>query len=97
MVKRTLELFDCDKCGNEGKRYSVTFEDGTLVMDRCSVHAKKLEALRDEQGEWMVGTQLGRNSFRKTSLTELRQEVEAARRRPRAVRDGNPEDNVRGL
>ena len=84
MVKRTLEVFECDKCGNEGQRYSVTFPEGTLVMDRCETHAKKLEALRNETGDWVTSSSIGRNSFKKTSLVELRQQVEAARKGPEA-------------
>ena len=96
MVKRTLELFECDKCGNEGQRYSVTFPEGTLVLDRCETHAKKIEALRDEVGEWVHGA-AGRNTFRKSSLVELREAVEASRRRPKAVKSDEPKGNVRKL
>ena len=87
-MKRTLELYDCDKCGNEGQRYSVVFPEGALVMDRCELHAKKLEALRSEVGEWVHTQSLGRNSFKKSTLVELRSAVEAARKGP----DQQPED-----
>ena len=87
MVKRTLELYDCDKCGNEGQRYSVTFEDGTLVMDRCETHARQLEKLRTEPGQWGSPSQAGRNSFKKSSLVELRAAVEAARNRPESTQE----------
>ena len=34
MVRKTVELFECDVCGNPGERYTVTFpEDGTLSLD----------------------------------------------------------------
>jgi hypothetical protein len=82
MVKRTLEVFECDRCGKEGQRYSVTFPEGTLVMDRCETHARKIEALREETGEWVQITAGGRQGFKKTSLVELRAAVEAARKGP---------------
>lgn len=80
MVKRTLELFECDKCGQEAKRYSVVFEEGTLVLDRCPAHAKKLEALRDEVGEWLT-PRPSRSAFHKSSPAELRLAVEQGRRK----------------
>lgn len=79
MVKRTLELFECDRCGKEGHRYTVTFpEDGTLVLDRCEQHAKKIEALREEPGEWLQ-PRGGKQNFRKSSPAEIRQAIEMAR------------------
>lgn len=71
MVKRTLELFECDKCGNQAKRYSIVFEEGTLVLDRCELHAKQLEKLRDEKGEWLT-PRVGKTAFHKSSLSEVR-------------------------
>jgi len=96
MVKKTLEVFECDKCGNEGQRYSINYPEGTLVMDRCETHARKIEALRDEVGEWVHGG-AGRNNFRKSSLVELREAVEAARKRPTPVKSDGPKGNVRNL
>ena len=78
MVKRTLELFECDRCGKEAKRYTVLFEDGTKVLDRCALHAKKIEALREEAGEW-IPPRGGKSSFRKTDIRELRLAVEQER------------------
>lgn len=80
MVKRTLELFECDRCGNEAKRYSISYEDGTLVLDRCVTHAKKLEALRDEPGEWLT-PRGGKTAFHKSSLAEVRQAIEEGQRK----------------
>lgn len=80
MVKRTLELYECDRCGKEAKRYSISYEDGTLVLDRCETHNKKLEALRDEPGEWLT-PRGNKNSFHKSTLAEVRQAVEEARRK----------------
>jgi pyruvate formate-lyase activating enzyme-like uncharacterized protein len=79
MVKRTLELFECDKCGQEAKRYSVVFDEGTLVLDRCTQHARQLEKLREEKGEWLTPRN-GKTSFHKSSLSEVRAAVEQARR-----------------
>lgn len=78
MVKRTLELFECDICGEEGQRYQVVFEEGTKILDRCLRHGKSLEKLRDEQGEW-VTPKSGKSSFRKSSLAELRLAVSEGR------------------
>lgn len=82
MVKRTLELYECDRCGKEAKRYSVSFPngDGVLVLDRCELHAKALEKFRDEPGEWLRPRE-GRQVFHKTSADELRARLEEARRR----------------
>lgn len=71
MVKRTLELFECDMCGDEGQRYQIVYEDGTRVLDRCARHAKKLEAFRDEPGEWLSDKQ-GKATFRKSTPADLR-------------------------
>lgn len=74
MVKRTLELYECDVCGKDGKRYQIVFEDGTKILDRCETHAKKLEAFREEPGEW-VTPKPGKATFRKSTITELRAAV----------------------
>ena len=75
MVRKTLELFECDVCGREGVRYQIIFEEGTRILDRCTTHAKKIEALKDEPGEWQVrGTKA---SFRKSSISEIRAAVAA--------------------
>lgn len=54
MAKRVLEVIACDVCGNEGKRYIITYPDGIgeFILDRCERHNKKLEALKQEKGEW---------------------------------------------
>lgn len=78
MVKRTLELFECDRCGKEAKRYTVLFEEGTKVLDRCELHGRKLEALKEEPGEW-VTTRAGKAAFKKSSVAELRLAVEQGR------------------
>ena len=71
MVKRTLELFECDVCGQEGERYSITYPDGqTRLFDRCSKHNLKLEKFRDEPGEWEMRG--GKSSFRVASVGEIR-------------------------
>ena len=79
MVKRTLELFECDKCGNDAKRYSIVFDEGTLVLDRCELHGRQIEKLRDEKGEWLT-PRSGKTPFHKSSLSEVRAAVEQGRR-----------------
>ena len=74
MVKKVTEQYECDKCGKVGERYAVTFPDATLMLDRCALHAKKLEGLRNEVGEW-VSNLPARQVFKKTSLAELRSVV----------------------
>lgn len=83
MVERTLKLYECDKCGKEGQRYQIVYEDGTRILDRCPQHAKTLEAFRDEPGEWLT-SRSGRTSFHKSTVTELR----AAVARGKAVENG---------
>ena len=77
-----MELYECDRCGKEAQRYSISFPngDGVLVLDRCEQHGKKLEALRDEPGEWLRPRE-GRQSFQKSTPDELRLRLEEARRR----------------
>lgn len=56
MVKVTLERLECDVCGDEAERYTVSYPDGMKVLDRCDKHAKKIVALRDEPGDWSALT-----------------------------------------
>lgn len=74
MVRRTLELFECDKCGAQGKRYQLVYEDGTRILDRCERHAKQLEAFREEPGEWLT-SRPGKTSFHKSSVSDIRAAV----------------------
>lgn len=71
MVRRTLEIYECDKCGKDGKRYTLLFEDGALVMDRCEQHGRALEKMRQEKGDWREARP-GRSSFHKSTPDELR-------------------------
>lgn len=71
MVRRTVELYECDKCGAEATRYSIVFPDATLILDRCMKHNRKIETLREEQGEW-VTNKGAKASFRKSSLADIR-------------------------
>ncbi len=75
MVRKTLEVFECDKCGRDGHRYTVLYEDGALVMDRCDTHNKKLEALREETGEWREARAM-KSTFKKSTPEELRQALQ---------------------
>ena len=52
MVKVTLERIECDVCGEEGTRYTLSFPDGVKVLDRCEKHEKKIMALKNEKGDW---------------------------------------------
>lgn len=52
MVRVTLEVYRCDVCGADGERYTVGYRDGVKVLDRCPRHASKLEAFREEKGDW---------------------------------------------
>lgn len=56
VVKVTLERLECDVCGDEAVRYTVSYPDGMKVLDRCERHAKKVLALRDEAGNWSAFT-----------------------------------------
>ena len=70
MVRRTVELFECDICGEEGQRYTVTFpEEGVLSLDRCERHRKKIEALKNEKGSWSTAS--GRSSFKVSTPEEI--------------------------
>lgn len=73
MVKRTLELFECDLCGEEGQRYTVIFPDGQMTLDRCGRHNTRIEKMRAEKGEWVARTPGGRSSFKVSSLEEIEQ------------------------
>ncbi len=70
MVKRTYEVFECDVCGEGAQRYSLSFEDGTLNMDRCVKHAQTILELRDGPGEWHP---LGgkKSTFRKSTPLDI--------------------------
>lgn len=72
MVKEVTERFRCDRCDKVGARYAIAFTDATLLLDRCETHAKKIEALRDEPGEWVSNTPTHKAVFKKTSLAELK-------------------------
>lgn len=77
MVKRTVELFECDVCGKDATRYQVVFEDGTKILDRCETHGRKLEKLREEPGDWVI-PKSQKSTFHKSSLIELRAAVARA-------------------
>lgn len=53
-----MEVFECDKCGQEGACYLVTFpkdDGGTEVKEfiRCERHNTQFEKLKeDPSGEW---------------------------------------------
>lgn len=75
VVRKTVELFECDICGADAKRYTVSYPDdnGILALDRCERHNKKLVALREEKGAWTTGA--GRSVFKVTSLEEIEKQL----------------------
>lgn len=78
MVKRTLELYDCDVCGaGDAVRYEIVYSDGRLVLDRCERHGGKFEKLRDEKGAWIVKPPGARVGFRITDPSEILKEIES--------------------
>lgn len=87
MVKVTLEVFHCDVCGAEGQRYTVGFHDGLKVLDRCPRHNTKLEALREEKGEWQVPAP--RSEFKVSSIDDIKSK-KSPRNPPRKPTDFAP-------
>lgn len=83
MVRRTVELYECDVCGKDAKRYQITYDEGVRVTDRCEKHSKALEALKEEPGEW-VSERTGKATFRKSSPTDIR----LALARSKSAQDG---------
>ena len=70
MVRKTVELFECDVCGEDAERYTITFPDlGTLALDRCNKHARKILALKDEKGSWAQGG--NRSAFKVSSVFDI--------------------------
>lgn len=75
MVKRTLEVFECDICGADGRRYLVMYEDGQMVLDRCERHNGKLEKLRDEKGSWTTKSPGHKSSFKVSNIDDIRRQL----------------------
>ena len=75
MARREVKVYECDRCGSDqGERYIVTFPDGRVrVMDRCRKHNSKMEALRDERGEWVKKPT--RDTYKVTPLKEIREQL----------------------
>lgn len=73
MVRKTVELYECDVCGRDAERYAVTFpEGGTLALDRCDKHNKKILALKEEKGHWAQSN--GRSVFKVSSLEDIQRQ-----------------------
>lgn len=70
MAKRTLDIFDCDICGNEGERYTILYPDGNKALDRCENHNDALLALKDEPGQWLSGGS-GKSNFKVSTLEDI--------------------------
>lgn len=75
MVKKTLELYECDVCGTEGVRYTVIYEDGQMTLDRCEKHGAKIEALRQEKGSWVAKTAGSRSGFKVSTMDEIKRQT----------------------
>lgn len=74
MAERTYKVYECDKCGQPGKRYTVLFDDGTKILDRCERHNQVIEKLREEPGDF-VQTGPARGVFKKSSAEDIRLSV----------------------
>jgi hypothetical protein len=74
LVKRTLELFECDVCGGVGERYTVIFPVGQMTLDRCTRHNSVVEKLRSEKGSWVAKPPGSRTSFKITSPDEIKKQ-----------------------
>lgn len=71
MAERTYKVYECDRCGQPGKRYSILFEDGTKILDRCPKHDSAILKLRDEPGDFIVSGP-SRGVFKKSSAEDIR-------------------------
>lgn len=69
MVERTLKVYECDICGEEGERYTVGYPDGQMALDRCSRHDTKIQKFRDEKGLWTPLT--GKSTFKISTLEDI--------------------------
>lgn len=76
MVRRISESYECDVCGREATRYVMQYPDGSMVLDRCDRHDKKVNSLRDEKGEWKPATR--KNTFKVWDLEELLEQQKKA-------------------
>lgn len=71
MAERTYKVYECDKCGAPGKRYSILYEDGTKILDRCELHDKTILKLREEVGDFIVSGP-SRGVFKKSTADDIR-------------------------
>lgn len=71
MVKRTIETYECDICGHDGERYTVSFPDGVLALDRCPRHDHVINKLRDEVGTWSTPATTHRSAFHVSSADDI--------------------------
>lgn len=70
MARRTLEIFECDICGEEGERFTIQFPDGSLALDRCTIHARPLYDLKEGPGQWTASGS-GRVPFHVSSVEDI--------------------------
>lgn len=68
MARKTVEVLECDRCGNEGESYKVQFPDGeTREFILCDKHNAQLVKLRElPYGTWVSAKK--RRAFKKVDL-----------------------------
>jgi hypothetical protein len=79
MTRRTVEVFECDVCGQPGDRYTVHYPEGALALDRCVEDAGAILALRNEEGGHWVANGPAKSTFRIASAEEIIQQQQASR------------------
>lgn len=93
MAKVTLEQIECDICRKVGERYTLSFPDGIKVLDRCAAHAKKIFALKEEQGEWTplhLNSNNGRGIGRAGVKVSTADDIIAQRKRKAGIAESRP-------
>lgn len=74
MVRKVVEVYECDVCGKQAERYTISYPDGYLVLDRCEKHDRTLSKLREEKGLWTAKNEQGKprpGAFKVSSLEEI--------------------------
>lgn len=74
MVKKTVELVECDLCGRTAQRYSVTYPEGIMHLDRCSDHDNEVLALKGQPGTWVTMDPGRRRGYHKSTLEDIRRQ-----------------------
>ena len=73
MTRVTVEQFHCDICSNLGERFTLVFDGGRKIFDRCDKHDRKLRTLRDlEEGTFVADEPARRrNAFTVSSVQDI--------------------------